>query len=63
MIIIICNELCVYSISAEVIHVLAHVYTLYEGLNLANQKRRKLGVFDRKLEGNHFPFYCYFDKQ
>ena len=60
---IVCNELCVYSISAEVIF--AHVYTLYdyEGLNLANQKRRKLGVFGRKLEGNHFPFYCYFDKQ
>ena len=29
------------------------LYTTYEGLNLANLKRRKLGVFDRKLEGSH----------
>ena len=28
-------------------------YTPYEGPNLANSKNRKLGVFDRKLEGNH----------
>ena len=27
-------------------------YTPYEGLNLAYQISRKLGVFDRKLEGN-----------
>ena len=31
----------------------------YEGLNLANQKRRQLGVFGRKLGGSHSPFYCY----
>ena len=37
-------------------------YTPYEGLNLANLKRRKLGVFDRKLEGSHYPFYCFSDK-
>ena len=30
-----------------------------ESLNLANQKRRKLGVFGRKLGGSHSPFYCY----
>ena len=37
------------------------VYTPYEGLNLANQIWRKLGVFDRKLEGSYFIFLCYFD--
>ena len=37
-------------------------YTPYEGLNLANQRSRKLGVFGRKLKGSHFLFYCYFDK-
>ena len=36
-------------------------YTPYEGLNLDNQISRKLGVFDRKLEGNHFIFHCYSD--
>ena len=35
--------------------------TPYEGLNLANQISRKLGVFDRKLEGNHYTFHCYSD--
>ena len=33
-------------------------YTLYDGLNLANQKSRKLGVFcrkNRKLEERHLP--------
>ena len=46
------------------------VYTQCWGLNLVNQKSRKLGVFgrklgafDRKLEGNHSPFYCNFDKK
>ena len=34
-------------------------YTPYEGLNLPNQISRKLGVFDRKLEGNHSIFHCY----
>ena len=29
------------------------IYTPHEGLNLANQKRRKFGVSDRKLEGSH----------
>ena len=33
-----------------------------EGLNPTNQNSRKLGVYDRKLEGNHSLFYCYFDK-
>ena len=28
----------------------------YEGLNLANQNRRKLGVFGRKLEESNSPF-------
>ena len=36
-------------------------YTPHECLNLANQMRRKLGVFDRKLEGNHSTFHCYSD--
>ena len=36
--------------------------TPYEGLNLTNQKNRKLGVFSRKLDGRHYPFQCYFDK-
>ena len=27
-------------------------YRLYEGPELANQNNRKLGVFDRKLEGS-----------
>ena len=38
-----------------------HIYTPYEGLNVASQKTRKLGVFGRKFEGSHSPFYCYFD--
>ena len=37
------------------------LYTPYEGLNLANEKSRKLEIFDRKLEGNHYLFYSYFD--
>ena len=32
----------------------------YEGLNLANQKRRKLGVFGRNLEESHSPFIYFF---
>ena len=36
-------------------------YTSYEGLHLPNQISRKLGVFDRKLEGNHSIFHCYSD--
>ena len=28
-------------------------YMSYEGLNLANQICQKLGVFERKFEGNH----------
>ena len=35
--------------------------TPYEGLNLAIQISRKLGVFDRKLEGKHYTFHCYSD--
>ena len=31
-------------------------YTPNEGLHSANHKDRKLGVFDRKLEGSHCPF-------
>ena len=34
-------------------------YTPYDHLRLANQISRKFGVFDRKLEGSHFTFYCY----
>ena len=41
----------------------ALVYTPYEGLSLANQISRKLGIFERKLEGNHSIFHCYSDKQ
>ena len=37
-------------------------YTPFEGLNLSNQNRRKLGVFGRKLKGSHSLVYCYFDK-
>ena len=37
-------------------------YTPYEGVNLANQNCRKLGILDRKLEGSHSPFYRNFDK-
>ena len=37
-------------------------YTPYEGLDFANQRTRKLGVFGRKLKGSNSPFYCYFDK-
>ena len=29
----------------------------YEGPSLANQNKQKLGVFGRKLEGSHFPFF------
>ena len=32
------------------------LYTPYEGLNLADQMSRKLGVFGRKLEGSHLLF-------
>ena len=34
-------------------------YTLYEGLDLANQMSRKLEVFGRKLEGSLSPFHCF----
>ena len=37
-------------------------YTPYEGPNLTNMNSRKLGVFNRKLEGSHSPFHCHFDK-
>ena len=37
------------------------LYTQYEGLNLANEKSRTLEIFDRKLEGNHYLFYSYFN--
>ena len=37
-------------------------YTSYVSLNLSNQKNRKLEVFGRKLEGNHSPFYHYFER-
>ena len=33
-------------------------YTSHEGLNLTNQKSRKLGVFGRKLEGSQSSFCC-----
>ena len=37
-------------------HLYISTYTPYEGLNIANQKTRKLGVFGRKLRENppHF---------
>ena len=35
-------------------------YTPYESPNLANQKRRKLGVFGRKLEESNYPFIDFF---
>ena len=38
------------------------LYTPYKGLNLANQKGRKSGVFGRQLDGSHSLFYCYFEK-
>ena len=34
----------------------SHIYTPHEGLNWANQKSRKLGVFGRKLVGIHSSF-------
>ena len=34
-------------------------YMLYEGLNLASQISREMGVFDRKLKGSHFIFVRY----
>ena len=37
-------------------------YTPYEVSNLANQNSRKLGVFNRKLEGSHSLFHSHFDK-
>ena len=36
-------------------------YTPYKGSNLANQISRKLGVFDRKLDGRDFIFVYEFD--
>ena len=36
------------------------VYAIW-GSHLANQISRKLGVFDRKLEGNHSILHCYSD--
>ena len=38
------------------------VYTPYEGPNPTDLYIGKLGVYDRKLEGKHSLFYCYFDK-
>ena len=32
---------------------LVYIRHVLEGLSLANQNNRKLGVFDQKLEGNH----------
>ena len=37
-------------------------YTPYEGHNPANQSNRKYRGFDPKLEGSHFTFQLYFDK-
>ena len=37
-------------------------YTPHEGLNLANRKSQKFGVFGRKFEGRHSLLYSYFDK-
>ena len=37
-------------------------YTPHEDLSWANKNTRKLGVFGRKFEGSHSPFYCNFDK-
>ena len=36
-------------------------YKPYEGLSFTNQISRKLGVFDRKLEGSHSIKYYHFD--
>ena len=36
-------------------------YTHYEGLYLADQKSRKLGVLGLKLEGRLSPNHCYID--
>ena len=38
-------------------HLGMHRYTPYEGPSLANHNSRKLGVFGRKLQGSHSPFY------
>ena len=38
-----------------------HQYTPYEGPSLADQNSRKLGVFNRKLEGSHSIYH--FDKK
>ena len=35
-------------------------YTLYEGPSEANKSSRKLGIFDRKLEGKHCTFRLLF---
>ena len=40
---------------------LCRLYTPNEGLDIANLINRKLGVFDRKLDGSHSILYCYFD--
>ena len=37
-------------------------YTPYEGLNLANQMSRKLGVYSPEVRWKPFPTLCYFDK-
>ena len=34
-----------------------------EGPTSANQNNRKLGVYDRKLEGSHSMFYCYLEEK
>ena len=39
-----------------------YMYTPYEGLNLTNQKNRKLEVFSWKLEENHSVIDCYFHR-
>ena len=36
------------------------LYTPYEGFKLANQDNRKLGAFDRKLDGSHSQFDVFF---
>ena len=41
----------------RLVSVLLYTITPYEGFNLANQKNRKLVVFDRKLAGRHSLHY------
>ena len=41
------------------VDIVMRMYTPHEGLNVANQKSRKLGVFGWKLEGSNSQIYNY----